>query len=87
LPNAKELFTQHTASEYCQLVREWKQDNQDIQLLPDNKSAGLLVFNYSELRKKMVSAPNQTLIAFLQHLPEETSSRCRDLLHESKQFL
>jgi len=43
----KELFSLHSASECCQIVREWKKDNQDMQLLPENKSAGILVFNYS----------------------------------------
>jgi hypothetical protein len=35
----------------------------------------------------MVSAPSQTLASFLSVLPEETSSKCRNLSHESKVLL
>ena len=58
-----------------------------MQLLPDNKNAGLLVFNYTELRKKIISAPSQSLSLFINTLPEETSSKCRNLLHESRILL
>lgn len=82
LPTIKEIFAQNTAAECAQYVREWKQDNQVMGLLPENnKDAKLLVFNYSELKKKIMSAPSQTLASFIAHLPEEASSRCRDLLH------
>lgn len=40
-----------------------------MQELPDNKSLGLLVLNYAELRKKMILAPSQTLTSFLSILP------------------
>ena len=39
------------------------------------------------MRKKMISAPGNTLSLFLGCLPEETSGRCRELARESRALL
>ena len=70
LPGIKEIFKVHSASEYMQLVREWRQDDVDMHLLPVNKSGGLLIFDYSLLRSTMHEIPKKTLNLFLAQLPE-----------------
>lgn len=48
--------------------------------LTEDKKGRLILYNFADLRRKIVGIPRQTLSCFLSLLPEETLTRCRDLI-------
>ena len=55
--------------------------------MPEKKSGGLLIFDFTSLRKKIINAPKDSLNAFLSMLPSEVSRRCSDISSEVKKLL
>jgi len=45
--------------------------------LSEDKKGKLILYNYSDLRKKIIHEPKKTLTYFFQLLPEETATRCK----------
>lgn len=65
-------------------MEEWKKDEKEMHELSEDKKGRLILYNYSDLRRKIINVPRQTLNCFLSLLPEETLARCKDLILESK---
>lgn len=78
------IFRDNTAVELCNYVEEWKRDEKEMHELAEEKKGRLILYNYTDLRRKIVNVPRQTLNCFLSLLPEETLTRCRQLVGESK---
>jgi hypothetical protein len=83
----EKMFGENSGVELCGFVEQWKKDEREMQELAEDKRGRLLLYNYAELRKKIVHAPRHTLAAFFGLLPEHTSARCRQLVTECRALL
>ena len=81
------IFEYNGAVDMCQLVEEWKSDEKEMHSLPEDRRGKLLLYNYSGLRKEIISVPKETLSTFFGLLPEQTKSRCSQLTAEAKSLL
>ena len=63
------LFVDNGAVDLCGLVEEWKKDEKEMHTLPEDKRGNLLLYNYTNLRKKIITVPKDTLTNFFGLLP------------------
>ena len=56
LDKMEDILKNNTALELQQFVREWQQDHIAMEELPD-KEVGILKFDFSILRKRMIHIP------------------------------
>ena len=84
MPN---IFKNNNAVELCNEVEQWKRDEKQMHQLADEKNGRLILYNYTELRKKIINSPKSTLNCFLSLLPEQFIRICKHLMTESKVLL
>jgi hypothetical protein len=64
------IFKDNNGVELCNYVEEWKRDEKEMHELSEDKKGRLILYNYSDLRRKIINVPRQTLNCFLSLLPE-----------------
>jgi hypothetical protein len=87
LDNMTGIFQDNNAVELCGMVDQWKKDEREMAALHEDKRGQLFLYNYGDFRRNIINLPKQTLSSFFTLLPEETSSRCRQVTSESRTLL
>jgi hypothetical protein len=64
------IFHDNNGVELCNYVEEWKRDEKEMHELTEDKKGRLILYNFADLRRKIVGVPRQTLSQFLSLLPE-----------------
>ena len=75
MPPMETIISESNAAEISLYVRDWKQDNEQMQDLPDRYS-GMIRFDYTVIRKAIMGVAHDSLMALFSLLPLRLSDMC-----------